>query len=279
MSIKGSDCSLEHLVQLSVLSGGMNHMADPLSLTKDFNFILQNPVLATDVRIQLILHQSLKVQSEKHVDQQYLSSKDLGNVTKETTTTYEFSAFDIKQLQQMKNVPIQLQIHFTRLDGSKVIRVLSQIHPITFSREEAESNLNFSVLGLYCAQKSARYAESGNYTKSRMLQITYCRLMKRNLKTPQQQHQFQLFINESSRMDSVLMRAKRQERSRGIRYYSAEEDDHSEGEVGHSYSYDRALARKTDRDDETSNVLYQQQNPMFSAYTYDANPLYDNTDK
>jgi len=43
----------------------------------------------------------------------------------------------------MKDLPFQLQIIYTKLDGMKCMRVISKKQPITFDRSEAEEKSKY----------------------------------------------------------------------------------------------------------------------------------------
>ena len=76
-------------------------------------------------------------------------------------------------------MPFQCQIHYTKLDGAKYVRVISQSKPVTRERRRAEATARTSVLASHAAQQSAHMARRGSYQKSRMNMIGYGRILAR----------------------------------------------------------------------------------------------------
>jgi len=58
---------------------------------------------------------------------------------------------------------IILQIHYTRIDGMKCLRVISASQPITFDRNVAEKSVRVDLLAAHNAQMGASYAHKGMY--------------------------------------------------------------------------------------------------------------------
>jgi len=85
-------------------------------------------------------------------------------------------------IQGVSKLPFQVQIYFTKLDGSKCIRVISRHQDITTERSEAENNINIGVVGLHSVRETAKLAEEGNYSKARMKTMTHQNMVKRAIK-------------------------------------------------------------------------------------------------
>jgi len=65
ISIKGTTASLEHIAKIAAQTRGYNDIVDPLNLTKNFNFVLQNSIIATDVSATMFLNRGLTFRHEK----------------------------------------------------------------------------------------------------------------------------------------------------------------------------------------------------------------------
>jgi hypothetical protein len=50
-------------------------------------------------------------------------------------------------LSQIKNFPFQTQITYTALDGSKCVRVITELQSISNDRAEVEKQANYNILG------------------------------------------------------------------------------------------------------------------------------------
>lgn len=296
ISIKGTNTSLELIAKVAAQTKGYNDVVDPLKLTKNFNFVLQNNIIATDVTTQMFLHSGLQFKHEDHTKDSLSCIKEIGNVTKESTITFEYVVSDKAKVASLKKIPFQIQIRFTKLNGSKCLRVLSRVADVTDSREQAENKVNVNILGLHSHQQTAKLASEGNYTKARMVQKANMRLVRRALDsasaTEEQQRQYTLWNAEALRLNDAIKATKIEEGTEGLDYDSAR-DDASDAEDESALDEDlgkrdekvaekkqqkeeRKKERKVRRaqNDTLSNVLYQAQNPLFSAFTFDANPLY-----
>jgi len=89
ISIKGSDCSIENIGQLSDLTAGNVDRVSPLDITKNFQSILSLPVIATHVTATMLVHKGLQISSDEE-EASYSVVKDIGNVTKESGVTFEY---------------------------------------------------------------------------------------------------------------------------------------------------------------------------------------------
>ncbi len=61
----------------------------------------------------------------------------IGNVTKETEITFEFSLRDNAEINS-NNLPFQLSIVYNSSDGSKLNRVITQLRNVTKDKSQAE---------------------------------------------------------------------------------------------------------------------------------------------
>ncbi len=66
ISMKGTDCKLSMLGKLSDLTNGSLTIVNPLNLSKEFQGILDNRIVATNVRAKLIInHKYLYIRDEE----------------------------------------------------------------------------------------------------------------------------------------------------------------------------------------------------------------------
>jgi len=241
VSIKGTNTSLEHIAKIAAETRGYNDIVDPLNLTKNFNFILQNNIVATDVSATMYLNRGLTFRHEKNV----LNSKAtrvIGNCTKETNITFEYFPTEKEVVRDLKKFYFQVQINFTKLDGSKCMRIMSKIAEVTHNREEAEKHVNVNVVGLHSQAHAAQLATDGQYTKARMMQKANMRMVRRTLATAEatdsQMAHYDLWNQEAVRLNSAIKSTKIAEKKEGLSYYSAGEDE-SDSEGEHERVFDR----------------------------------------
>eukprot|EP01120_Amphizonella_sp_Union-15-10_P015432 TRINITY_DN7945_c0_g1_i1.p1 TRINITY_DN7945_c0_g1~~TRINITY_DN7945_c0_g1_i1.p1 ORF type:complete len:542 (+),score=95.54 TRINITY_DN7945_c0_g1_i1:134-1627(+) len=306
VSIKGTSCTLEHLGKVCTATQGINHEADPLKLTKNFNFILQNSIVATDVIVKMILHQGIYLRGFNN-DGKGGYITEVGNATKESTITYEYGIKDLSNNEHifanLDYLPFQVQINYTKLDGSKCVRAISKSEKITKERKVAEQEINVAVVGLHSQQQAAKLAAKGTYSKALMKQKACMRMVSKTVTAPEQAHQFVSWTREAKRLDDAIIQAKTTEETEGLHYHSSEEDcasddedlfiDNKEKEKRESktdkllliedqkqktYARESRLKTRSARrkdNDQVANQIHQAQNPLFSAFTFGSNPLYD----
>tara|TARA_B110001450_G_C17209684_1_gene314905 strand:- start:144 stop:443 length:300 start_codon:yes stop_codon:yes gene_type:complete len=84
-----------------------------------------------------------------------LMVKDIGNVAADYEITFEYTLKAIKDLikmedidlTSMKSFPFQTQITYKALDGSKCIRVITELLDISNERQDLEKEADFDLLG------------------------------------------------------------------------------------------------------------------------------------
>jgi hypothetical protein len=151
--------------------------------------ILNIQVLATQVSLKVKLHKGIEFRNEEEnllsIDKTVLS-KDIGNVTRDTEVSFEYRLKAIKELiamedlnlETLKKLPVQAQIHFVSKDGAKCIRVLSLSINISNDREDLERNADYDMMGLHGTKMTAKYARMGNYEEARVMSKAYDNKMK-----------------------------------------------------------------------------------------------------
>jgi len=142
----------------------------------------------------------------------------------------------------LKNpLPFQLQIRYTKLDGSKFLRLINTIKPTTFDRTQAEETdmPDTAILGVNCIHRSAEAAHKGDYQAARINMISIQRLFQRLMKSREHQKDYLNFILQGEKLDSFMRLAQQEETV----------------QTTHSAT-DRNQARKTARDDTASKNIY-----------------------
>lgn len=83
-----------------------------------------------------------------------LMVRDIGNVTEETEITFEYTLKKIRDLAKMDDIdltnidafPFQTQIEYTALDGSKMIRVITETQKVSSDKEKLQRQASYTVL-------------------------------------------------------------------------------------------------------------------------------------
>jgi len=247
----------------------------------------------------MLLNKALTFRHEKNAED-FKAIREIGNVTGESIITFEYFPKNKEELKTAKDLCFQVQIKFTKLDGSKCVRIMSKRVEVTHSRQEAEKHVNVNVIGLHSQVQAAQNAAEGKYTAARMIQKRNMRMVRRTLATDDatdgQKAQYDLWNQEAVRLNNVIKKTQINEQAKGIRYES-DEDEASDSEEEKTIQkeievtkqvdekklekFQKKQQKKQDRrnrrgqDDDISNQLYQAQNPFSSAFTDNSNPLYD----
>jgi hypothetical protein len=181
ISIKGQECALEDLGRVAEITGGQVERVDPATIARDVKDMLQKPIISTQVSATFMVHRGLKFRNED-ADTSFLR-REVGNVTEDTEITFEYEkqeAVKLSEFKELKGLPFQLQIHFTKLDGMKCLRVISKTQAITTERSVAEKEVKAELIAANVAQQAARFAEKGQYSEARANNLAWGRLLQRH---------------------------------------------------------------------------------------------------
>ena len=80
-------------------------------------------------------------------------------------------------LDGLSELPFQVQIRFTRRDGVKCVRCITNVQAVTDDRSVAEQNIEAPVLAQHAAQRVAVIAQQGDYRDSRVTALAYERVL------------------------------------------------------------------------------------------------------
>jgi hypothetical protein len=177
ISIAGEECDLETLRTIPEKTGGNIQRVEADKLTENFANILSAPIIATSVKMKVIIHKGLEFRNEEEESlnkEKNVLTKEFGNVTAESEMTFEYKVKDIEELEKatdfdikaIKELPFQTQIEFTKLDGMKCIRVITKVQQVTNDRKEVEAEADVDVLGVNCVQQAAKLARRGSFRKA-----------------------------------------------------------------------------------------------------------------
>ncbi|KAL5491087.1 hypothetical protein EMCRGX_G016307 [Ephydatia muelleri] len=197
VTIKGVECRVLELGRVADTTGGNVTQVDPLTVSFEFSNIVANPIIATNVECKLILHNRLCIQAEGF--QGNVMHASVGNVTSETEFSFEYkarrsphsdstsasqegmSSFDTPvMVGGVPHLPFQLLTEYTGKDGSKLLRVVTKLKPVTQERQTAEKGIDFGVVGSHSVRSTAALASEGKIMEARAKAISYGRAMTRS---------------------------------------------------------------------------------------------------
>lgn len=259
VSIKGSDCSIENLGTLSELTAGIVERVDPLVLAKNFQTILDTPVIAIQVSMNIFVHKDLFIRKEDKSDNENNSeTREIGNVTKDSAVTFEYGVRPTvkrDQLSKMKVLPFQLQIKYTRLDGMKCMRVISKSQELTFDRKQAEETANVDVLGVNAIQQTANIAKKGSYSKARLYNLQHKQMLSRAAKTDEQKVKATKWGAVQKEFEDNFAEVAQTEQKEGLNL-SDDEEDFVQSKEMEAKKKEKEKMRKEKRKDDKAQLLY-----------------------
>eukprot|EP00752_Nemacystus_decipiens_P004090 g3743.t1 len=107
-------------------------------------------------------------------------------------------------------LPFQVQIRYTRLDGTKCLRVMTKTQPVTKNRAHAEQSISMAVVAGHAASNAGHLASKGAYQSTRVSMRAWNNLMSRN-QTPQTSAQVERYGKAMSALDSDVLEAQMSE--------------------------------------------------------------------
>jgi len=258
ISIKGDDCSVENLGTLADITAGVVDIVESVDLAKGAAFSAK-PIVATSVFSYLILNKNLRFtnldenEGNKDATKQYILAKDIGNATVETDIAFSYEV--VPDSAPPEKLSFQTKITYTKLDGSRCVRVTTYQKLASYDREQAEQKVDCTVLGLRAIHESARFAQTCRYTKARVNLISTQRLLQRVMKTKEHQQDYFNYIVQSEKLDAFMREAQQDE---GI--FGVEIDEDSEE------AKKKLLARKAARSDNASKNIYNMKSVSKAAF-------------
>ncbi|XP_071490582.1 circularly permutated Ras protein 1-like [Diadema antillarum] len=193
---------------VSITDGNLN-LLDPHELTRQIRQIGQDPVVATNVELTMILHPVLQFDesmTEGVVQDGNRLTVNMGNVRRSSDLTFRFKLKPGEKGTQDK-LPFQVEIKYTKTDGRRFVRTITQQRDTTADRQAMEMELDPAVTGLAAVQQAAKFGEKGEKTKARGHMWAAAKMMQRTSASPQaKSHQVEStvqFLNKASALDDV----------------------------------------------------------------------------
>ncbi|XP_076816463.1 uncharacterized protein LOC143462264 isoform X1 [Clavelina lepadiformis] len=181
LSIAGTDCRLVQLGKIADKTAGKVNVVEATELSSEFQNVLTDKVLATNVSIDLVTHKQLYFNNEEGYAGCSLA-QFVGNITDESEVTFRYG---IKNFDGFENIappseaPFQLKIMYRPPDGSVCMRVLTQVRPVTENRVLAETAMNPAVIGTFATQQAAKLALEGDIDHAKEITNAHKNLLTR----------------------------------------------------------------------------------------------------
>jgi len=231
ISITDDGCRLENLGKLTDVTNGYLRRIDPLKLTEKFSGIVDKPVIATQCQAKMVLHPGLQFCSildegrekekvdlpDKKEELHHLHQlKDVGNVFEDTQIFFEFKVQKdrIDLYKDLKSLPFQVQINYTKTDGTQMLRVITQTKPIVFNKKEAKNNLNVELLSQHATRVTTELCLQGKYEQSRAVTHAHTVFLHRNVKNEEDLKNVGQYINDNVGLDHAMFKQQKAEKEK-----------------------------------------------------------------
>ena len=268
IGIEGEGCDVETLSLAVEPSGGEITKVKPAEVTRDMAAMMAAAPVATQVSATLFLHAALRFRNVAEDDVSMSGNRlmrAVGNVTAGSEITFEYGAMPAAERRaagfgRIDHMPFQCQIHYTRLDGSKYVRVISQSKPVTSDRSAAEAQATPAVLAAHAAQQSAHMARRGSYTKSRMNMAGYGVIMQRCARSTGRAADadtVRQFAAQMTPLDSLLESEMQSEAKRGDLLDESLDTMAASGAVEERMHRQVARCKARKKNDRLSNAIFK----------------------
>jgi len=204
VGIQGSDCALDCLSKCAESTSGTVNILHPLELVRQLRQISQVPVVASKLQFCLILHPELGLDRLDSPQNLSRAVTEIANATSESDLTFQYSLRERCKSNPPKIFPFQAQIHYTKPDGTRLLRILTSIKKCTNDREICEKSCNAGIIGLNGIHKAARLAQKGDFVAGRLKLKAIEKLMERGCVTDLQQEELGNYLTLSDELDVEL---------------------------------------------------------------------------
>eukprot|EP01083_Nonionella_stella_P114261 337626_1 len=234
ISITDDGCNLEALGRIVEVTNGNLRRINPLNLTEKFSGILDAEIIATSTTATMWLHPGLKfvdtvtqlqnlnpfedaVQPQDKEEEETVpsSQQDIGNVLDDTTIFFEYAlnkkVIANHDFEDLKELPFQVHITYDKLDGTKMLRVITQEKEVTYNRDKVRENLDYAVLSQYGTRVTTKLCDVGDYEASRAFTNANTRYLHKNASSKRQMNNLANYVNNNIGLDFQMQQQQRQE--------------------------------------------------------------------
>lgn len=198
--IEDADCALSDLLVLAERTRGEVNIIKPLELQRMMRAIIDNPTTGTDAELRLWLHPALVF--EETGDN--WRTIELGNVTARTEASFGFRLADPRAVCPLESVPFQAQVHYTALNGSRIVRMFSASVPVTRVRADAEAQADVALLSMHAVRCAAAQAQAKDLDRAKATLKAARALLTRVASTPVQQEELSQFVQRCTELERTL---------------------------------------------------------------------------
>jgi hypothetical protein len=145
VTIEGQDCRLEALNLVSFETQGDIVRVAPETLGNQFEKIMAQEVVATQVLVEIFLHDSIEFFNEKQkhlVNDGSCLKKFIGNANEMTSFSFQYALKSKERLEKLgidkkmiQELPVQVCFRFRAPDGRRYLKVISRVQKVVFDQD------------------------------------------------------------------------------------------------------------------------------------------------
>eukprot|EP01102_Stenamoeba_stenopodia_P016501 TRINITY_DN5779_c0_g2_i2.p1 TRINITY_DN5779_c0_g2~~TRINITY_DN5779_c0_g2_i2.p1 ORF type:complete len:519 (-),score=115.02 TRINITY_DN5779_c0_g2_i2:113-1669(-) len=225
LGIEGSACALEWLSNAARLTSGTINVLHPLEIVREIRKLSQNPVVASEVVVGVWLDKRLKLEAGANVTQGSAGTQqtilEVGNILKDHDISINFGVSDTlkKQARKEKDAKIdpllfQIQVDYSKEDGSRHKRIYTTARKITTSRKTAEEASSVATVALAQLQTISNMGLNHKFSEALERLHSAKQMLLRGAVTDEQQEEFGNFVQWSGDIEPELKYCKDQSGAR-----------------------------------------------------------------
>ncbi|XP_033628507.1 circularly permutated Ras protein 1-like [Asterias rubens] len=183
IGIKTDDhCAFEQVSRCVSISSGTVNILNPQELTRQIRNLGQAKVIATNVQVTLMLHPTLQFDPETEGAEAAKKSKivkNFGNIQQSTDLTFSFQLRPENSAQELQKLPFQVQIKYTKMDGRRFLRIITEEREATTDRQQMEETMNAAVTSVAAMRQAAALAQRNQTEEARLHLFSNRRFLSR----------------------------------------------------------------------------------------------------
>ncbi|KAL4460520.1 hypothetical protein ABPG74_000271 [Tetrahymena malaccensis] len=167
---------LQVIGKLAEKTNGSVFKIDLSNLNDKLDNILQDKMIASDVKMKIFLHKNVVLEDRSNDDLEV----DVGNATRESCITFEYLFKHPEELKDLPSIPFQAQIEYTDLSGQKQFIVVTKQIKTTQNSSQVDNNLNMNIVEKRMAQKCANLIKQGDVKQAKQYQQQWNNFVEKN---------------------------------------------------------------------------------------------------
>jgi hypothetical protein len=225
IAIKGSDCAMHLLRKTVSISGGTMNVIHPLEVQRTMRHIVDDPLVATGATVEIRVSPNivLKTASAEQVEIVEDGTRmicNLGSLTKKSNLTIRFASRSHSPSSSPSSSAAAFQsiLRCRRIDGSKVIRVMTRVVSVTDDRQLAQHECDASIVAVCAMQEASLLALHSDFGAAKNTLKTTELMLQDVCVTDMQQEEHSFFISNCMDLEGAIdVLSLRQSRSRPSR--------------------------------------------------------------